>query len=213
LIQVRRPLRVLTDVQHRRGWFGGASLHRDTIVFAGDAPTGAGRWLPLAGLASSPLAPALGLVPAPEPVGAPAGPTAPPGRRRQRFAAYGHVTDPAGNVLLSLIAEGFPGAGEWHLPGGGTEFGESPVAALHREIHEETGQEGEIGELLSITDHRVIRGRADFHGVRAVYAVRVARPTPARVLEVGGSTASAAWFTLAEARALRLTDVARQTVG
>jgi len=49
--------------------------------------------------------------------------------------------------------------------------------------------------------------------VRVVYAVRVARPTPARVLEHNGSTAVAAWLTPAEARELELSDIARDAVG
>ena len=39
-------------------------------------------------------------------------------------------TDPAGRVLLTLIAPGYPGAGRWHLPGGGTDHGEQPAAGL-----------------------------------------------------------------------------------
>ena len=60
-------------------------------------------------------------------------------RQVQRFAAYGLVTDPAGRVLLTLIADGYPGAGRWHLPGGGTDHGEQPAAALLRELAEEAG--------------------------------------------------------------------------
>src|SRR2546421_270810 len=54
--------------------------------------------------------------------------------RRQRFAAYGVVTDPAGRYLLTRIAAGDPGAGTWHLPGGGTDFGGLPAARLLREL-------------------------------------------------------------------------------
>ena len=55
---------------------------------------------------------------------------APDPDRVQRFGAYGYVTDPDGRVLLTLIADGYPGAGRWHLPGGGTDFGESPTDCL-----------------------------------------------------------------------------------
>ena len=39
-------------------------------------------------------------------------------------------------------------AGSWELPGGKVEPGESPLDALHREIHEELGVEIQIGALL-----------------------------------------------------------------
>src|SRR5690606_10031062 len=68
--------------------------------------------------------------------------------RAQRFAAYAVARDPAGRVLLTRVAPGFPGAGRWHLPGGGTDFGEQPPAALLRELAEETGQQGRVEALL-----------------------------------------------------------------
>src|SRR5690606_35831528 len=73
--------------------------------------------------------------------------------RGQRFAAYGLVTDPDDRVLLTLIAPGYPGAGHWHLPGGGTDHGEQPAAGLLRELTEETGQLGRVVDLLEVS-HR-----------------------------------------------------------
>ncbi len=135
--------------------------------------------------------------------------------RGQRFAAYALVTDPAGRVLLSMIAPNFPGAGRWHLPGGGTDHGEQPVTGLLREMMEETGQLGRVTGLLDVS-HRHNpaefgpEGRPmDWHAVRAVYRVEVDLPTGARVIEAaGGSTASAGWFAPQEAASLPLTGVA-----
>ncbi len=70
--------------------------------------------------------------------------------RAQRFAAYAVVTDPEGRVLLTRVSDGYPGAGCWHLPGGGTDYGEQPGAALIRELVEETGQTGRLVELLGV---------------------------------------------------------------
>jgi 8-oxo-dGTP diphosphatase len=138
--------------------------------------------------------------------------------RRQRFAAYAFATDPSGHVLLTLIAPGYPGAGRWHLPGGGTDFGESAEAGLLREIVEETSQEGEIGPLVSVS-HRhqpsVLGPEGvpmDWHGIRVIYRVRVAEPTTPRVMDGGGSTAAAAWFSPARAAELSLTEVALAVV-
>ncbi|GGM17509.1 NUDIX hydrolase [Dactylosporangium sucinum] len=134
--------------------------------------------------------------------------------RGQRFAAYGLATDPDGRVLLTEIAPGYPGAGRWHLPGGGTDAGEQPADALIRELYEETGQVGEITELLGVT-HRRSPGAIgpegypiDWHGVRALYRVLVPVPSQPTVTEdAGGSTAAAAWFSPAELPGLPTTEV------
>ncbi|MFI5913406.1 NUDIX hydrolase [Dactylosporangium sp. NPDC051541] len=138
----------------------------------------------------------------------------------QRFAAYGLVTDPAGRVLLTQIAQGFPGAGRWHLPGGGTDVGEQPADALLRELYEETGQRGEIVELLGVT-HRRSSGLVgpegypmNWHAVRALYRVLVREPSPPSVTEaVGGSTAGAAWFEPDELSGLTVTEVVQWAAG
>lgn len=171
--------------------------------------------LPLSGLAAH----ALGLpVAPPHPPDGMVDPTPTDGpvprpARGQRFAVYGLVTDPDDRVLLTLISGGYPGAGRWHLPGGGTDFGEQPVDGLRRELAEETGQSGLVTGLLAVTSHhnRAARGPegrpVDWHSVRAVFRVRVTGPTPPRVLDQGGSTAAAGWFTRAELAALPRTDL------
>jgi ADP-ribose pyrophosphatase YjhB (NUDIX family) len=142
-------------------------------------------------------------------------PSAPHADRRQRFAAYALATDPKGNVLLALISPGYPGAGQWHLPGGGTDLGETAVAGLLRELTEETGQVGRVESVLDVVsryDGAAMgpEGRPiDMHGVGAIYRVRVDKPTKARVTDVGGSTEKADWFAPAEALALPLTNTAR----
>ena len=52
-----------------------------------------------------------------------------------------------GQVLLGRRRDD-PGAGRWDLPGGFLEEGEDAVAALHREIREETGLAVELVEFL-----------------------------------------------------------------
>lgn len=140
--------------------------------------------------------------------------------RRLRFGAYGLVTDPAGRILLTQIAEGYPGAGLWHLPGGGTDHGEQPATGLLRELVEEGGQVGRVVELLGVNNlHNPAalgpEGRPlDWHGVRVIYRVLVDVPTDAVVTEsAGGSTARAAWFTREEATDLPLSDIAVVAIG
>jgi 8-oxo-dGTP diphosphatase len=138
--------------------------------------------------------------------------------RHQRFAAYALVTDPVGRVLLTQIAAGYPGAGRWHLPGGGTDFGETAADGLLRELIEETNQDGRITGLIAVS-HRHQRDAVgpervaiDWHGVRVVFRALVDRPTAPRVMEGNGSTQAAAWFGPGQALTLDLTEVARTAV-
>jgi 8-oxo-dGTP diphosphatase len=141
--------------------------------------------------------------------------------RAQRFAAYAIATDPADRLLLTRIAPGYPGAGCWHLPGGGTDYGEQPGPALIRELEEETGQVGRLLELLGVASHRDAASLGpegypiDWHGVRAFYRVVVDRPTEVRVHDVGGSTSEARWIDLKEVARLpadQLTEVTAEAL-
>lgn len=220
----------------------GITLHTDRLIYEVSVrggrlvervgqSTDLARWHALVDAEGLPLRPftasALGLPPAPvdlRPEEAPEFPSfhAVPGpdglHRAQRFAAYAVATDPAGRVLLTLVADGYPGGGCWHLPGGGTEYGEQPGVALLRELEEETGQVGRLVELLGVASHRDAASLGpegypiDWHGVRAFYRVAVERPTPPAVVDAGGSTAQARWFTPAELRGLALTEVTAEAV-
>jgi 8-oxo-dGTP diphosphatase len=138
--------------------------------------------------------------------------------RHQRFASYGLALDPAGRVLLARIASGYPGAGSWHLPGGGTDFGEGAVDGLLRELEEETDQRGRVTGLLSVSHRHDLDTLGpegmpyDWHGVRVVFGVRVDSPSTPRVVEAAGSTAAAAWFPRTEALSLSLTEIAREMI-
>ncbi|MGC5028828.1 NUDIX hydrolase [Micromonospora sp. DT229] len=215
----------------------GVALHTDRVLFEltavggtlraeRDGTTDLARWLAPQEAAGLPLLPftaeALALPVVPLPSGAlrrrePF--VAPQAARRQRFGAYGLVTDPAGRVLLALIAEGYPGAGQWHLPGGGTDHGEQPVTALLRELVEESGQLGRVSELIGLDNlhNPAALGPEgypiDWHGIRVVYRVQVDRPTEPEVTELaGGSTARATWFTPSELHELPLTEIAAEAL-
>lgn len=56
-------------------------------------------------------------------------------RYRRRPGVYAVLLDGA-SLLLTHQAEPKP---EYQLPGGGIDRGEQPIAALHREVNEETG--------------------------------------------------------------------------
>lgn len=215
-----------------------AALHTDRLLFefsvrggalcdAGGGRVDQARWLTPAEVAQVPLTPftaeVLGLPVTPLPPGTHRShePFPPPHPdRRLRFGAYGLVTDPAGRILLTQIADGYPGAGQWHLPGGGTDHGEQPTTGLLRELIEEGGQLGRVVELLGVNNlHNPAalgpEGRPlDWHGVRVIYRVLVDVPTNAVVTEsAGGSTARAGWFTRDQAAELPLSDIAASAIG
>ncbi|MGC4767648.1 NUDIX hydrolase [Micromonospora sp. DT44] len=231
---VGRLRAVVADVNDGAG--GGTSVHTDRLLFdiavrdGVSEVTGGGvetRWVDPEAVAELPLTPfsaeLLGLPAVPLPADAypsaePSAPSHPD--RRLRFGAYGLVTDPAGRILLTQIADGYPGAGKWHLPGGGTDHGEQPTTGLLRELVEEGGQVGRVVELLGVDNlHNPAalgpEGRPlDWHGVRVVYRVLVDAPTDAVVTEsAGGSTARAGWFTVAQTAELPLTGIAASAIG
>jgi 8-oxo-dGTP diphosphatase len=194
-------------------------------------PTDLARWVTREEAEQLPLrrftADALGLVEAAvdlRPDGVPEVPSfyAVPGpdglHRAQRFAAYAVCTDRRNRVLLTRISDGYPGGGSWHLPGGGTDFGEQPGVALIRELVEETGQEGRIVELLGVASHRDAAQLGpegypiDWHGVRAFYRVQVARSSRPVIHDIGGSTAEARWFDPEELDELALTEVTEEAL-
>jgi 8-oxo-dGTP diphosphatase len=71
--------------------------------------------------------------------------------------AVGAVITRADGLLLLIKRGNEPGRGLWSLPGGRVEPGETDVAAVAREVQEETGLVVAVGGLAG----RVQRGRYD----------------------------------------------------
>lgn len=126
--------------------------------------------------------------------------------RLQRVAAYALVVRDDEVLLTRISARGFH-AGAWSLPGGGIEHGESPVAAVVREVREETGLTVEVGEVAAVVDERV-RGSApsgrdeDFQSIGLVYLATVTGGQLA--IEDAGTTDAVAWVPLVDVGAGRL---------
>jgi len=110
-----------------------------------------------------------------------------------------------------LIRRGQPPLlGEWSLPGGVLECGETLREAVAREAREETGLLIETGEMLGVYE-RVIRD--DERRVRYHYVLLdfLCRPVGGD-LKAGSDAADARWFTRDELPALNLAYDANDVV-
>lgn len=131
------------------------------------------------------------------------------GTATQRIGAYAVVVRDDALLLTRISAVGYP-PGWWALPGGGIDHGESPSAALVRELYEETGLAPRSVRLIDVHDvHTVAPGRGDrfedYHGIHLLYAVDVPSDQRPRVVERDGTTDAVSWVRLAE---LAQTDLA-----
>src|SRR5262245_29111956 len=84
------------------------------------------------------------------------------------------VLNTTGQVLLVKRAHE-PLKGEWSLPGGGVEIGETLEAALRRELFEETGLAIEVGPVAEVLDRieYAADGRVAYHFVIIDYLCHV----------------------------------------
>jgi 8-oxo-dGTP diphosphatase len=113
--------------------------------------------------------------------------------------AVGAVALHDGALLLVRRGRG-PAAGEWSVPGGRVETGETLAAAVVREMLEETGLAAVVDGFLGWVE----RIGADHHFVILDFAVTVLDPTETPV--AGDDAAEVAWVPLTELADTRLVD-------
>jgi mutator protein MutT len=105
------------------------------------------------------------------------------------------------NDCLLLIRRGRgPAAGEWSVPGGRVEEGETLAEAVVRELYEETGVEAVCDQFVGWVE-RIGDG---YHYVILDFSVTVLDPNAEAV--AGTDAAEAAWVPLSEVAEMRLVD-------
>jgi 8-oxo-dGTP diphosphatase len=84
-----------------------------------------------------------------------------------------------------------PGKGEWSLPGGLVELGETVIQALHRELSEELSVKVEILGSVGIYDRIVhdLDNNVQYHYVIVDYCAQIVQGTP----RAGSDAASVKW--------------------
>lgn len=111
-------------------------------------------------------------------------------------------------VLVRRAAQ--PMAGEWSIPGGLLELGETMRAGAEREAREETGLQVEAGEVLGVLD-RILpdaSGKPRFHYVLIDFLCR----RVAGELRAGGDAAEARWVREAELQTLGVAETAVKVI-
>ena len=135
--------------------------------------------------------------------------------QHRHIGAYGLLED-QGNVLLVRKTRG-PYRDRLDLPGGGIEFGEDPLAALHREFLEETGLvlagETLVAALSSRVSYRNHEGEMeDLHHLGLLYRVVAAEGGTLRTGSDGEDSAGAIWMARDRLSELEVTPFAREAL-
>jgi mutator protein MutT len=120
------------------------------------------------------------------------------------------IVDEAARVLL--VKRRFePLAGQWSLPGGAVDVGETLEACVTREMREETGLDVEVGPVIEVFD-RIMHdadGRVQYHYVLVDYVCRPAGGT----LNAASDVADVAWVEPGGLGRFNLTDKAMAVIG
>ncbi len=113
-----------------------------------------------------------------------------------------------GVVLIKRRYE--PLAGQWSLPGGTLEVGETLEAAVARELQEETGLVVEVGPVVEVFDRIMLDGdrRVQYHFVLIDYLCRIAGGR----LEHGSDAAAVVIADVGELAPFDLTQKARDVI-
>ena len=115
-----------------------------------------------------------------------------------------------GNRVLLVKRALEPLSGEWSLPGGAVEIGETLEAAVIREVREETCLEVEVGPLVEVVDRLTQDndGRVAYHFVIVDYLCRATGGS----LQSASDAAAAEWVAIDDLDRFGLTRTARAVI-
>jgi 8-oxo-dGTP diphosphatase len=124
------------------------------------------------------------------------------------IVAVGAVIFDRDRVLLVQRGQE-PLKGQWSLPGGAVEVGETLEAALVREVREETALDVVVGPVVDVLDsiRHDADGRAEYHYIIIDYACRVRGGTSTAAAH-GTDADDVRWVALDELDRYRLTATA-----
>jgi ADP-ribose pyrophosphatase YjhB (NUDIX family) len=107
-----------------------------------------------------------------------------------------------GDRVLLVRRDKPPREGQWSLPGGAQQLGETLAETARREVGEEAGLEVEPGEIVATLDliERDPDRRIRYHYTLIDFTAEATSP----VLRPGSDAADARWFTLPEVEKLGL---------
>jgi len=125
------------------------------------------------------------------------------------LVGVGGVVIANGRALL-IRRGGPPLEGQWSIPGGMLEVGETLLAGVRRELLEETGIEVSVGELIEVFERINLDadGKARYHFVVLDYLCEAVRGEA----RAGSDVIDVAWATPAELEKYSLTETATRVI-
>ena len=125
------------------------------------------------------------------------------------LVGVGGVVISDGRVLL-IRRGGPPLEGQWSIPGGMLEVGETLLAGVRRELLEETGIDVRVGELIEVFERINLdtEGKARYHFVVLDYLCEAVRGEA----RAGSDVIDVAWATPEELKKYSLTETATRVI-
>ena len=115
-----------------------------------------------------------------------------------------------GPRVLLIRRANEPGRGQWSIPGGSVELGETLQEAARREVGEECGVDVIIGSHIDLYDliDRDDQGRVRFHYVLVHFVAQYQKGQP----RAGTDALEVAWASAQEVRSLTMPERLREVV-